>query len=95
MKKKIRSLTDCKTDSERAAYFTRHNSLDLIEQGLLEELPVIQYQQRPKKNLQLNIRVDAETLEQLKGIALKRKLGYHTLARMFLQEKIQENSQKI
>lgn len=94
MKKKgERTLKECKSDSERAAFFENNSSFELLDDGLMKREPAsTRYAKKPKKDQQLNIRVDSGLIESIKEIALEKGIAYQTLVRVWLQEKI--NTQK-
>ena len=90
-RKKPHTFAECQTDEERSAYFKQRSAFDLLEQGLMEEESLgVRYKKKPRKNQQLNIRVEADLLETIKGIALEKGLAYQTLVRMWIQEKVKQ-----
>ncbi len=89
--KKKQNLMNCKTDAERAEFFEQESGFDLLDKGLMvEETPSALYRKKPRKERQLNIRVEPGLIETIKEIALDRGLAYQTLIRMWIQEKVQE-----
>ena len=87
-----KEMPEFKSDEERAEFFETYSALDLLDAGLMEEAPEVTYTRKTKKNKQLNIRVDQEILNQLKELASKKGMGYHTLARMWILEKLQQET---
>lgn len=89
--KKAPNLADCQTDEERAAFLEQHSAFDLLDAGLMEVEPVaIRYRLKPKKNQQLNIRIEPDLLDSVKVLALEKGLAYQTLVRIWIQEKVRE-----
>ena len=84
-------LAACQTDAERAAFFEAHSAFDLLDAGLMEAEPAaVRYRLKPKKNQQLNIRIEPALLDSIKALALEKGIAYQTLVRMWIQEKVRE-----
>lgn len=61
------------------------NQLEPVDPGLFR--PRVELLKTPKDR-QLNIRIDGESLDLLKRVAFSKRVGYHTLARMWIVERL-------
>lgn len=84
-KKNIQTIRDCKTDEQRANYLVNH---DVFETDDFEYVGVAE---APKRKLQrqLHMRINEETIEKLRKVAGRKGMGYQTLARMWLLERLE------
>lgn len=85
-KSKLKTFAECKTDEERSEYLESH---DVIALGEFEDIGPAQ-PPRHKMEHQLHMRMDKETLQRMKQIAHKKHVGYQTLARMWLVERLDQ-----
>lgn len=85
-KSKPKTFAECNTDEERAEYLESH---DVIALGEFEDIGTAQAP-RHKMEHQLHMRMDKETLQRMKQIAHKKHVGYQTLARMWLVERLDQ-----
>ena len=83
---KPKSYAECKTDEERADYIANH---DVWESGEFVEIGEAEPPKRRLKS-QLNMRIDEQSVHRLKRLARRKGLGYQTLARMWLLERLEE-----
>ena len=83
---KLKTLADCQTDEQRAAYLASH---DVFEN---EEFEYVGVAEAPRRKLlhQLHMRIDEETIERLRKVAGRKRMGYQTLARMWLMERLEQ-----
>ena len=89
-RKSPQTFVECQTDEERAEYLESH---DVIASGEFEEIGLAE-PPRLKLEHQLHMRLDKDTLQRMKRIAHRKHVGYQTLARMWLVERLeQEESQ--
>lgn len=87
---KAKAFSDCQTDEERAEYLANH---DVLETGEFEEVGIAEPPKRKLKR-QLHMRIDEQSIQRLKRVANTKGMGYQTLARMWLLERLeQEESQ--
>jgi len=86
VQKKTKRIADCKTDEQRADYLHKH---DVFETGDFEYIGVAEAPKR-KMHKQLHMRMDEETIERLKRVAGNKGMGYQTLARMWLLERLEK-----
>lgn len=93
-KKPIDSLNDIPgdlSDEDRIEFLERHgvseDFLDAIEDAPEEERP------RPRTK-PINVRFDDFTLDRLKKLAGRRNVGYQTLLKTFVQERLYEEEKR-
>ncbi len=89
-RKKPEIFVECQTDEERSEYMETH---DVITSGEFED---IGWAEPPKLKLehQLHMRLDKDTLHRMKRLANKKHIGYQTLARMWLIERLEQEEAK-
>ena len=85
-KAKAKTIADCKSDEERADYLASH---DVFETDDFEYIGVAEAPAR-KLQKQLHMRIDEETIGRLRKIASRKGMGYQTLVRMWLLERIEQ-----
>lgn len=85
---KPKTFAECKTDEEKAEYIATH---DVIETGEFIEVGIAEPPKRPLRK-QLHMRIDEKTVKRLKAIAARKGMGYQTLARMWLLERLDEET---
>ncbi|MBI4318551.1 MAG: hypothetical protein HY675_08680 [Chloroflexi bacterium] len=80
------------SDDEAREWFESHDMSEILDRGV--EVPA-EYvgPPRPKKKL-VSLRLDEETINQLKDVARKKGLGYQTLSRVWLRERLAEELRK-
>lgn len=83
-KAKPQTIADCQTDEQRADYLANH---DVFETGGFEYVGVAEAPQR-RLQRQLHMRIDDETIQRLRKVAGRKGMGYQTLARMWLLERL-------
>jgi hypothetical protein len=80
------TLAECQTDEQRADYLVKHDVFESDEfkyEGVAEP---------PRRRLmqQLHMRIDEETIARLRKVADSKRMGYQTLARMWLIERLEQ-----
>jgi len=72
------------TDRQIAEFWQTHDSADYWDD--LEEVTEVVFEQRPKGTIAM--RLDTDDLTKLKQLAIKQGVGYSTLVRMWVKEKL-------
>jgi predicted DNA binding CopG/RHH family protein len=72
-------------DQEEAEFWDAHDSTDFL--GDTEPVGVTFVDARPTKK-QISLRLDPEAIDELKVIARRRGIGYQTLIRMWVMERL-------
>ncbi|MFZ2359948.1 MAG: BrnA antitoxin family protein [Anaerolineae bacterium] len=75
------------TEQEEAEFWTTHDSTDFIEDTEAVDITFID-DRRPKK--QIALRLDGETIEALKAVARRKGVGYQTLIRLWVNERLEQ-----
>jgi len=78
------------SEDEIADFWETRDSTDYWDE--MEEVREPFIDVRPKKAI--SMRIDEETLKQLKKIAIKKGLGYQTLIRMWVKERLEKELHK-
>ena len=73
-------------DREEAAFWDTHDSADYLNET--EPVDVEFIDARPSKT-QISLRIDAETVDRLRVVARRKGVGYQTLIRMWVIERLQ------
>lgn len=72
-------------EQEEAEFWATHNSTKYLDDT--EPVDVTFVDARPSKK-QISLRLDANTIEELKAVAQRRGIGYQTLIRMWVMERL-------
>lgn len=75
------------SEQEEAGFWDTHDSIEYITDT--QEVEVTFVDARPCKK-QISLRLEPETIEQLKAVAKRKGIGYQTLIRMWLKERLAE-----
>ncbi len=82
-------LPKFKSEQEEAAFWDNHDSTDFLDETEAVDVTFIDAR-KPKK--QISLRMDQAVIDQLKILASSRGLGYQTMIRMWVMERLsQEN----
>jgi predicted DNA binding CopG/RHH family protein len=73
------------SEQEEADFWDTHSITDYLDELTSVEVTVVDA--RPHKE-QISLRLDRQTITQLKAIARKRGIGYQTLIRMWVMERL-------
>lgn len=73
------------TDRQIAEFWQAHDSADYWDE--MEEATDLEFEQRPKGTIAM--RLDNDDLTKLKRIAVKQGVGYSTLIRVWVKEKLE------
>lgn len=80
-----------KDEKEEAEFWDKHDSTEYLEDT--EPVDVVFVDARPKK--QISLRMEPSVIEELKAIARTKGIGYQTLIRMWVMERLaQERKRK-
>ncbi len=85
--KKLRSIPKFTTEDEERKFWATHDSTKYFD--AMREVKGFLRDTRPKKKA-ISIRVDEPALAQLKKVAAKKGLGYQTLMRQWVLEKLKK-----
>jgi len=73
------------TDQEESNFWDTHDSTEFLDDT--EPVEVAFVDARPRKK-QISLRLDAQTIDALKAIARRKGIGYQTLIRMWVMERL-------
>lgn len=73
------------SDQEESEFWDTHDSMDYLDDT--EEVDVTFIDARPRKT-QISLRLDRDTISRLKMLARKRGIGYQTMIRMWVVERL-------
>jgi len=73
------------SEQEESEFWDTHDSMDYLDGT--EEIDVTLIDARPRKT-QISLRLDRETISRLKTLARKRGIGYQTMIRMWVVERL-------
>ena len=86
---KEKTIPDFADEQAEAAFWDEHDSTELM--GASEEVAVTFVDARPPKK-QVSLRLDPATIDQLKQVAGGKGIGYQTLIRMWVMERLTQES---
>ena len=72
---------------EEADFWDTHDSTDYLDDTT--EVDVTFVDARPRKT-QISLRLDPQTIAQLKAVAARQGIGYQTLIRMWVMERLRQ-----
>ena len=78
-------LPKFKDEREEAEFWDTHDSTEFLEET--EPVDVAFVDARPPKK-QISLRLDPDVIERLKAIAARKGIGYQTLIRMWVMERL-------
>jgi predicted DNA binding CopG/RHH family protein len=78
-------LPEFASEQEEAEFWATHDSAEFLDST--EETDVVFEDARPRKT-QICLRLDAEAIGKLKVIAERKGVGYQTLIRMWVMERL-------
>ena len=73
------------TDQEEARFWETHDSTEFLDDT--EPVEVAFVDARPRKK-QISLRLDARVIDVLKAIARRKGIGYQTLIRLWVMERL-------
>ena len=76
------------SDIEIAVFWEEHDAADFWPEMKVEKEGFVD--KRPKKSI--SMRFDVETLEQLREIASAKGIGYQTLIRIWIKERLEQEA---
>ena len=74
-----------KTEQEEAEFWDSHNSIDFLDET--DSVKVTFVDARPAMK-QISLRLDASVIDQLKSLAVGKGIGYQTMIRMWVMERL-------
>jgi predicted DNA binding CopG/RHH family protein len=77
------------SDQEESDFWDTHSSVDYMDDTT--EVDATFVDARPRKE-QISLRLDRETITRLKALAHKRGIGYQTLIRMWVMERLSQEA---
>jgi predicted DNA binding CopG/RHH family protein len=77
------------TLQEESDFWDTHDSTDYLDETT--EIDVTFVDARPRKT-QISLRLDPDTITRLKAVARQRGVGYQTLIRMWVLERLRQES---
>ena len=83
----IKKIPQFKNDQEEAEFWDTHDSTDFLDDT--EPVDEVFVDNRPLKK-QISLRLDEYAIQQLKVVAEGKGLGYQTMIRMWVMERLQE-----
>jgi len=87
----VPKLPEFANDREEAAFWDSHDSTEYL--GETEPVDVEFVDARPPKT-QISLRIDTETIRRLKAVARRKGVGYQTLIRIWVMERLQAESHR-
>lgn len=79
-------LHDFADDRDEAAFWDANDSTDYLD--ATEPIEMSFQDARPPKS-QISLRIETETVQRLKQVARRKGIGYQTLIRMWVTERLQ------
>ncbi len=77
------------SDQEESDFWDTHSFVDYMDD--VTEIDVTFVDARPRK-AQISLRLDRETITRLKVVAQQRGIGYQTLIRMWVMERLNQEA---
>ncbi len=77
------------SEQEESDFWDTHSSVDYMDD--MVEVDVRFVDARPRKE-QISLRLDRETITRLKAVAQQRGIGYQTLIRMWVMERLNQEA---
>lgn len=80
-------LPKFETEQDEAEFWATHDSTEFLEDTEPVEVTFADHRQ-PKK--QIALRLDSETIDALKAVARRKGVGYQTLIRLWVNERLEQ-----
>lgn len=74
-----------KDEKEESEFWDTHEATEFLDE--LEPVDIVFVDARPKKSA-ISLRLERETVSRLKEVARKKGIGYQTLIRMWVMERL-------
>ncbi len=81
----VDKIPQFKTEQEEADFWDSHNSTDFLDET--EAVNVAFVDARPSMK-QISLRLDPSVIDQLKSLAVGKGIGYQTMIRMWVMERL-------
>jgi predicted DNA binding CopG/RHH family protein len=82
----VRTIPTFKSEQEEARFWDTHDSADYLDDTEPEEATFVDA--RPRKR-SISLRIDADAIDELRDIAGRKGIGYQTLIRMWVMERLE------
>jgi len=86
----MNKLPQFANDQEEAEFWNNHDATDYLDE--FQPVEMTFRDSRPPKK-QISLRLDTETIDSLKNVARKKGIGYQTLIRMWVVERLAHEHQ--
>ena len=85
----MKTIPVFRSEQEEAEFWETHDSTDYLDDTEPAELTFVDA--RPQKR-SISLRIDGETIDTLKDIAGRKGIGYQTLIRMWVMERLEKET---
>ena len=85
----VKTTPTFKSEQEEAEFWDTHDSMDHLDDTEPAELTF--EDARPQKR-SISLRIDGDTIDTLKDIAGRKGIGYQTLIRMWVMERLEKET---
>jgi predicted DNA binding CopG/RHH family protein len=85
----VKTIPTFKSEQEEAEFWDTHDSTDYLSNTEPAELTFVDV--RPQKR-SISLRIDGDTINTLKDIAGRKGIGYQTLIRMWVMERLEKET---
>lgn len=82
----VKTIPAFKSEQEEANFWDTHDSTDYLDGTEPAELTFVDA--RPHKR-SISLRIDADAIDELRNIAGRKGIGYQTLIRMWVMERLE------
>jgi predicted DNA binding CopG/RHH family protein len=83
----VKTIPKFKSEQEEAEFWDAHDSADYVDDTEPAELTFVDA--RPPKR-SISLRIDGDAIDKLKDIAGRKGMGYQTLIRMWVMERLEK-----
>jgi predicted DNA binding CopG/RHH family protein len=83
----VKTIPKFKSEQEEAEFWDTHDSTDYLDDTEPTELTFVDA--RPQKR-SISLRIDGDAIDALKDIAGRKGMGYQTLIRMWVMERLEK-----
>ena len=92
MRFKMTKLPEFASEQEEAEFWDKHDSTEFLDGT--EPVEITFVNARPPKK-QISLRLDKDIIDQLKTIATGKGIGYQTMIRMWVMERLREETRPL
>lgn len=83
----MKTIPAFKSEQEEADFWDTHDSTEYLDDMEPEEATFVDA--RPRKR-SISLRIDADAIDELRNIADRKGMGYQTLIRMWVMERLEK-----